>query len=1077
MKSFLNVTARHGVFANILMSCIIIGGYISAKSLVLELMPQISVDIIKILVVYPGAAPEEVEEGICAKLEDATRGVKGVKRCMTVAAENGGSALVECKENADVDKVMEEVRNRVNSITTFPAGAERPVISEITTWNDVCYICLYGDLPEGQMVERARDIKEALVRLPEVSQVSVHGVRDYEISIELSDEKLREYNLSLDKVSAAVKYNTLNLPGGKITGRKEEILIRTMGRRYTGKEFADMVVMGLPDGTMLRLEQIATIKDSFAEDEISGRFNGVPAVLLGVYKTTDEDVVEVSNAVTKFVEEYAPTLPPGAKLTKWADTSRLVRQRVAMLRNNGIFGLCVVFLLLWFFLDIRLSFWIAMGIPVSLSGSCMLMATQGASMDMLSMFAMIMMLGLIVDDAIVTGEAIYTRRSEGESQIESAVNGTAEIIWPVLAALLTTIVAFIPLFFVQGVIGKLIKVIPLIVIGSLSVSFLECIFLLPAHLNHLPKVDAETMSVRTGFSGRVRTRIMQGMIRFLDVVYGPILRATVEWRYCAVAFALSVCVASAGLVAGGHIKFTFMPENDQDFLVGNVEFPDGTPIEVTLQALTQMEEGLRRTSDKLKTQNGEPLFRAMYSLAGAEGDSMASLRGPHKGQISVELLPSEKRNIFFKDILTTWKDETGPVAGASVVNYRAIDRAPGGKPVEVWLLGRDQEEMLKASRELQDKLKTLAGVYNVQDDFRAGKKELRITLKPEAKTLGLTVADLAVQLNSGFYGSEAARIQRGRDDIKVKVRYPLDERRTISDLMAIRVRTPFGSEVPFGAVAQAELKTGYSTIWRKEGLRRVVVTADVNDNIANGREIMSDLTRNYLDSLISRHPGVIYSIEGEALSTQETMDSLYVGFAMAVMGIFVILAAIFRSYCQPLVIMVTVPFGLIGAVLGHVLLGFNLTVMSLFGMVALTGVVVNDAIVMVDCVNSMVASGMTFEASLEAGGKRRFRAIILTTVTTCAGMASLIAERSMQAQFILPMAIAITFGVAFATLLTLFFIPCLLAILNDMRRFTRWVFTGRWPSMEEVEPAYKHIAEAASSDYCVSAGLETGERG
>jgi multidrug efflux pump subunit AcrB len=815
-----------------------------------------------------------------------------------------------------------------------------------------------------------------------------------------------------------------------------------------------MVALAAPDGTLVKLDRIANIKDAFTEKVISGRFNGKPAALLGVCKTPKEDAIAISRAVARFVEEHALRLPPGVHLTLWADLSRMIQQRIDMLKRYGRIGLIFVILLLWFFLDLRLSFWVAMGIPVSLAGAIVLLVGTGRTLDRLSLFGMIMTLGLIVDDAIVVGESIYFHRTQGKPPLRAAIDGTLEVAWPVIAAVVTTIIAFIPLFFVKGIIGKFIAVIPFVVIAALVTSLLECLFILPAHLNALPEIgrEAPKPSLFKRISTRFRRWVLDGMSWFLDRLYSPLLLSALRWRYCCLAMALGVMLTSAGLVQGGHIRYVFMPNNDQDFLFASVEFPDGTPSPVTQGAIAQMEEGLRSVARKVKTSSGEPLIRAMYSMV-----SRSSLhygkKGVHRGHINVELLPSERRGIFYQRILDLWKEESGSVVGALSLRYVPIVRAPGGKPIEIWLLGRDMEALLRAAKDLEVRLRMLKGVYSIEDDFRPGKKELRARLRPTAHTLGLTVADLANQLYSGFFGSETVRIQRGRDEVKVKVRYPLEERRSLSGLESVRIRTPAGAEVPLASVADVSIERGYDAIKRKDGMRRIVVTAEVNKDVANAKQIMSEMRENFLPALTRLHPGVFYTIEGQEQSTKESLQSLYVGFAIAMVGIFVILAAIFHSYLQALMIMIAVPFGFIGAVIGHVVLGYDLTIMSVFGMLALTGIVVNDAIVMVDCINHRIAKGEPLFSALEHGSRRRFRAIILTTVTTCAGLTPLIAEKSMQAQILIPMAISIVFGVAVATLLTLLLLPCLITILNDIRRLATWILTGRYPSRESVEPA------------------------
>lgn len=1064
MRSILKAFVQNTVFANLLLVMIVFAGIGSLGMMVRELLPSFAIENVIIRVPYPGAGPEEVEEGISLKIEDAIQGVDGMKRYSTTSGEGLATAIVEVKTGEDVQIVKDRIADRINAIQTFPDDAEKPTISEMIIRRMTLSVALSGDLPEQQMREMIHDMKDDLMRRDKVSQVEIQGAREYEISIELSEETLRKYGLTFQQVSNIVRNSSLNMPGGTIRSDDEEIKIRTMGRNYVGKEYADIVLISRPNGTSIRLGDVATIRDGFTEDMVVSRYNGRPAMSLWIYNSEDEDALEVAESVKQYVkdknEEFEQMgIADDVQLDVWLNASRFITERIDLLVRNGIVGLILVFLLLWIFLDLRLAFWVSLGIPISLSGAMFLMWVTGATINMISLFAMIMVLGIIVDDAIVVGEAIYVHRRQGEGPVSAAVNGTLEVAMPVIAAVTTSCVAFVPMFFIEGIMGKFIAVIPTVVICALIVSLAEGLIILPAHLNHLPDINnppvPKTLFGRLGVAWRKRFR--HGFEYFVAHGYRPFLRVVLGWRYASLAAIIAILMITMGLVKGGFIKYIFFPNVDTSFLFASVEFPEGTPGDVTLDAVKEMEDALWRVQEESETLSGEDLVVGVQSNVGLprveESDVAGGAGVTHIGQIIVEMLDAEERGIYYRDIIRRWEEEIGQIPGALNLKIIADEGGPPGSPIEVWLLGNDLDALSAASNELKDKLGTYSGVFQIDDDFRPGKRELRARLKPEARTLGLTTSDLAAQLRGGFYGDEARRVQRGRDEVKVWIRYPEEERRNLSDVEQIRIRTPEGHEVPLASVADIEIEPGYTTINRVDSQRRITVSADVFTEIANADEIITDLQRGFLPQLMAKHPGIKATFEGTKRDSQESFASLKVGFPLAILAIYLIIATIFRSYIQPMIIMITIPFGIIGAIWGHMLLGYTLTIMSLFGMVALTGVVVNDAIILIEAINVRLAKGLSFADAVVDGGARRFRAILLTTTTTVGGLTPLIMEDSFQAQFLIPMALTIAAGVAFATLLTLIVIPCLLFILNDLRLFWHFLWKGERLTREQVEPA------------------------
>jgi multidrug efflux pump subunit AcrB len=1065
MKRVLFAFARNTVFANIILVLIFIAGYFATVNMIRETFPEFSLDMIIISVPYPGADPEEVEEGISRKIEEAIEGVEGIKQYTTKSSEGLATANIEVLEDYDVADVLDRVRTKVNAISTFPVDAEKPVISELLLKDVVSLLYLSGSMSERRIKEWSEQVKDEIQQLPSISQVQTFGARDYEISIEVSKERLRQYGISFADVADAVRRSSLNLAGGTIRTRQEEIRVRTMGRKYTGEELASVVVLARPKGDVITLDRIATIDDGFTEDPIAASINGEPAVLLIVYKTPEEDGLTISKTIDRYLQEKHRQLPAGANLKVLYDNTEMLRARINLLVKNGLIGLMLVFLSLWCFLNTRLSFWAGMGIPVSVAGALVILWAMGGTINMVSLFGLIMVLGIVVDDAIVVGEAIYVHRQQGKTTLNAAVDGVSEVGMPVIAAVLTTIVAFLPLFYVGGIMGKFISILPAVVIACLVVSLTECLFLLPAHLSHLPdpnrpKTHANLWIRRLSRIQQTTTRWME---RFVARIYMPFLSKALYWRYISFATAIAVLMLTLGMVRGGIIKFEVFPKMDGFIMTATAEFPSGTPPEVTRRGIVQIEEALKRLEKKTHTRSGQPLVKDRLTLVGQTLGDMPQV-GPNYGSVQAILLDSEARGIHSEDLMVQWEKEVGNLPGIKSLTFSGMEAGPPGDPIEVWLQGHDMNDILAATDELMDRLRKFEGVYQIRSDFSPGKHEMRLRLKPEARTLGLTVEDLARQVQAGYYGDEALRLQRGRDDIRVKVRYTADERSRFSDLEQVRIRTSGGLEVPLMSVADVTFAPGYSTITRTDGMRRVAVSAGVDTNKANANEIFAELSANYFPRLKKRHPGLFVGLQGEQKKMRESFDSLFIGFPLAVLGIFIVIATMFRSYAQPVVIMFTVPFGLIGAVFGHMLLGYNLSIMSIFGMVALTGVVVNDAIVLIERINENIACKMPFFDAILSGGARRFRAIFLTTISTVGGLAPLIMETDFQAKFLIPMALSIAAGVAFATLLTLVLIPSLLAILNDLRLLVHRVRHGKWPTRLQVEPALNRHADRLVDD-------------
>jgi len=1053
MNNLLASFARNTVFANILLLLIFFAGFLATKMMVRESFPEFSIDKIIITVPYPGADPEEVEEGINQKIEEALESIQGIDQYTTKSMENMASVTIDVKDGHDTAEVLDKVRSHVNAISNLPVDAEKPVIREIVRKQVVMLLALSGDLSEKQLKQWGEDIKDEVKLSPLISQVEAYGTRDYEIAIEISEEKLRRYGLTFEQVASVVRKSSLNQSGGTLRTVGEDIRIRTVGRKYTGEELAEIVVLASPGGEIITLDRIATIRDGFIEDPIFATIDDQPAMFVQISKTEDEDAIKISNEVQAFVAEKEKVLPPGVHISVFYDTTDSLRSRINLLTRNGIIGLCLVFFMLWLFLDMRLSFWAGLGIPISIAGAMFILWSTDATINMISLFGLIMVLGIVVDDAIVVGEAIYVHRKRGEPPLQAAISGVSEVAMPVLAAVTTTIVAFIPLSFVGGTMGKFVAILPVVVIACLLISLVESLLLLPAHLSHLPDLNKpKKLWGPFALIERGRASVSAGLETFIEKRYVPFITIVLNWRYVSLAVAISVLILSVGLVKGGLVKFQVFPKLDGFVITSTVEFPEGTPPDVTSQALKQIEAAFDRLAEKTTTLSGEPLVQQRLVLVGQVLSGEMGATGPHMGSIQVILLPSEKRGVHSNDLLIAWEKEVGGIPGVKSLSFEGMAAGPSGAEIEVWLQGRDMENLLNAANDLQDALTEFQGVYQIRSDYAQGKNELQLSLKPEATPLGLTVQDLAGQINAGFYGREAFRLQRGKDDIRVKVRYTAFERSRISDFEKVHIRTLDGREVPLLSVANISFAPGYSTITRTDGLRRIQVTAEVNNRLANADEIFAELGGTTFRELKTKYPGIHLAMEGSKKNTRESFASLKVGFPIAMVGIFVIIATIFRSYFQPFIIMFTIPFGIIGAIIGHLLLGYNLSMMSIFGMVALSGVVINDAIVLIERVNENLSGGMKLFDAIIQGGARRFRAIFLTSISTVGGLAPLIVETDMQAKFLIPMALSVAGGVVFATGLTLILIPSLLVIMNDFRRIIVKGISGTWPTREEVEP-------------------------
>ena len=1066
-KGVLAWFAQNHVAANLLMLLIIVGGIISLSTNTVEMFPQMSVDMITVTVPYLGATPAEAEEGVCLRVEEAVAGLDGVKRMRSVGMEGTGMVLIEIEDFADNSEVLDDVKAAVDRIITFPKETEEPIIKEETIRNHVITMVLYGDASERTLKELAEQMRDELTAMPNISQVDVTGARRYEISIEVSEENLRRYGLSFGDVTTAVRNASLDLPGGSVKTAGGEILIRTKGQRYRGGEFEKIVILTHHDGTKIYLSDIATVEDGFEDSDKASYFDGKRSVQLQVYRVGTQNLLDLVDTVETYIDDNRGLLPKGVSVGTWFDRSKMLEARLALLKRNAMFGLVLVFIVLALFLDLRLAFWTTMGIPISFMGAFWMMPYLDTSINMMSLFAFILALGIVVDDAIVVGENIFEYRQRGMTPVAAAIKGAREMCAPVTMAVLTTIFAFMPLLYIYGIFGKFIRVIPMVVIPVLAFSLIEALLILPAHLSGGRPVASKRGHL--GPVGRLQRWIRVHLEGFVEKLFAPFVQLAVRWRYVTVACAFLVLCVAIGYFGGGFIKFSLLPKVESDNVWASLSMPMGTSVEQTREVVARIEDAARRVEEQIEAERREkknhsiwkkiglgskneplkPMFvhistdigQQPFSRGDAGGPPTPSDSGSHAAEVNIQLLEGESRGSDFSSekIAGMWREEVGQIPGVSSLTFTS-SLFHGGSAIYVEMSHRNFEVLLAAVEELKQTLTEYNGVFDISDTFEAGKLELKLSLKETGRMLGLSWEDLARQVRQGFYGDEVQRVQRGRDDVRVMVRYPENERQSLADIENMRIRLKDGTEVPFKEVASVNLGRGYAAINRTDRHRVVSVTADVDLSVTTGNEVVGDLKQKVLPELVKKYPGLTSDFEGEQRDQRDVAKSLGTSAVIALMAIFGLLAVQFRSYMQPAIIMSAIPFGLVGAMVGHIVMGFDLSILSVFGIVALTGIVVNDSLIMIDLINRERAEGIALKQVIRDSVTRRFRPILLTTLTTFCGLVPMMLEKSLQARFLIPMAVSLAFGVLFATIITLILVPALYMILEDFKTAVRAFF-------------------------------------
>ena len=1045
MKNIIRWFILNTVAANLLMVFIIIAGIFTLSRLRMEVFPDITIPIINVSVVYPGASPEDIEESICVKVEEQVQGINGLKRITSSSNEGYGSINIEVENGYDIDEVKDEVKSQVDAITSFPDDAEKPTIRSFDGQPEVITIAVHGHVDEASLLNIAEKVRDEVSELPNITQTRL-GKKPREISIEISENTLQKYGISFDYVANKIRTSSMDVPGGAIETYDGEILIRSKGQAYTGEEFGIIPVLSLADGSTVFLRDIAEIVDGFQDVEYDIKFNSEPALLIRVYRTGEQNALDIADAVHGYIKKKNPVMPPGVSLTTMKDESVILRGRIELLTENAYLGLGLVLIVLALFLKPKLAAWVSLGIPISFMGGFWLLPLFDVSINMISLFTFILVLGIVVDDAIVVGENIHIYLKRGLSGVDAALEGAYQVAKPVIFAVLTTMVTFSPMILVEGALGKIWKIIPVVTILVLMFSLIESLTILPAHLAHMKINEAKKKNRFSQWWSDIQMGIHNWLQGFIKNKYTPVLELALKNRGNTVAIAISIFILTVGLVASGFIRFNFFPPLEADIVIAGVEYPEGTPVSLTKVGLDQIEKSAYKLKDSLEVLYPEnKIFINMVSTAGDQPIKTQSARGPgnldatffgsHLAECVIELAPGEERPISTVEISKIWRELTGPIPGVKQVTFDS-DLFTTGAPIEIQLSSANREDLKAVTNSLKDKLQTYAGVFDIKDSFSAGKDEIKLNLLPEAQNYGITMASLARQVRQAFYGDEVQRVQRGRDEVKVFLRYPKDERVSLNNLEQMNVRVGNNVEVPLGQVAQGELSSGYSTITRTDRKRSISITADVDLSEANANEILAKFETEHIVPILLDYPSVNYSFEGEQREQRDTLSSLFKNFALALFVVYVLLAVPFKSYLQPLIIMSAIPFGFTGAVIGHIIMGMNLAVLSIIGIVALSGVVVNDSLVMVDFINRYKRDdGKTSLEAALAAGPRRFRPILLTSITTFVGLFPLLIEKSVQAQFLIPMAISLAYGVLFATLITLILVPTSYLIIEDIKDF------------------------------------------
>jgi len=1030
--------ASHAVAANLIMMVFLLGGAAMFSHIRQEVFPEFDLDMVTVSVAYPGATPEDVEDGILLVVEEAVRGVDGVKRITSTANEGGGVVSAELLLDADGNEVLQDIKSAIDRIVTFPLDAERPVVKLVRSRSRVLTVLIHGNLSPGELKNIGDLARDELLLDKTVSTVELTGLPPVEIAVELPQSVMRAHGLTASSVAQRLTATSLDIAGGGIKTVSGEVLLRLNDRLDVGADYEDTPLVATRDGELRRVGELGTVSDGFADTDQELYFNGRRAVGLDVYRVGTEKPLDISDASRRFVGSLRERLPPGVDAIVVADRSDLYRERVDLLMRNAWLGLGLVMGILGLFLEIRLAFWVMMGIPVSFMGCLLLLPATDVSINMISLFAFIISLGIVVDDAIVVGENVFHLREKGKSPMEAAILGAREMAGPVVLSILTNIAAVIPLLFIPGTQGKIWRNIPIIMVLVFSISLFEALYILPAHLAHLKSNENRGLWKVLDWPERTFGRAMHW---FIQRIYRPVVVATLRYRYLTVAIGVSAFILTVGYMRSGRIRFTFFPQVESDQVAATAVLPYGAPLAVSREVSSRLQQA---ALELIKTYGGTNAAIGVESSVGQEAAGGGPLSGPsasgsHLVGVTVYLEPLAKRGFAASEFTEKWREAVGPLPGLESLTFRFSIGPSSQLPVDVQLTHRDPAVTEAAARAVAEQLTLLDGVFEIDDGVAQGKPQIEYRLTEQGRSMGLTAQDVGRQVRAAFYGAEVTRQQRGRDELKVVVRLPRDERASEADLDALVLRTPQGGEIPFLDAVSLVRGRAYDVIRRDQGRRVISVKADVDLKRTSAAEVLAALSTRMMPDITARYPGLAYSFEGAQRDQRDSFRALGVGFAAAVFLIFALLAIPFNSYLQGLIVISAIPFGFVGAILGHVIMGYSLSFVSVMGFVALAGVVVNDNLILVDTMNNLRASGMPLLQAAAEAPIRRFRPVLLTSMTTFFGLAPMIFEKSVQARFMIPMALSLGFGILYTTLVALLLVPSLYLLVEGAKaKVTLW---------------------------------------
>ncbi len=1043
MKEMIAKFIRYPVLGNVIVLTMLVFGYFGLSSLKTTFFPQMPSKVIIIQTFYPGASPKEIEEGIILKIEDNLKGITGIDRVTSVSSENMGMITIELRTGYNIDVALQDVKNAVDKISYFPVGMEKPVIYKQEMMDFAINFALYGDVDLKTLKKYARRIERDLREVDGISKITLSGFPKEEIEIGLREDDLRKYQLTFAQVSAAVQKANLRLTGGRIKGKKEELLIRTNTKGYYADELKDIVVKTTPDGAIVRLKDIADLRDRWEENPNRAYYNGKPSVEIDISTTNNEDLFFTTRYVTKYLKAFnAKHSDVQAAIIR--DGSKIIQERIDILTKNGIMGMILVLLFLSAFLNGRLSFWVAISIPIAFAGVFALAPFVGMTINVMSLLGMIIVVGMLVDDGIVIAENIYQHYERGESPYKAAVNGTLEVLPSVLSAVLTTVVIFSTFFFLEGGMGDRTKDLAFVVIAALLFSVVEAAFILPAHVGH-----SKALKVKPGQKNwfERKSEILLQWMR--ERLYAPQLRFVLKHPLLALSIPLALLFITIGALKGSFVKTTFFPNIEMDNTTISLELPAGTSAAVTDSLLQTIEAATWRVNENYK----KDYHTKVNIITG-----VARKIGPetNKGVVNVNFIPGEKRKVSSLQITDLIRRETGTIPQA--VNLEFGRSGHWGKPISVAIIGDDLQEMRAAKEDFKMQLRKIKALKDVIDNDTPGLREVNITLKPKALALGLTPLDVMNQVRAGFFGAEAQRIQRGIDEVRIYVRYKESERASMHQLANMRIRLPNNREYPLQEIAYLNVKRGIMNINHLNTRRVIKVEADVSNPKESVTDLNANLKANIIPVLKERYPDLQFSFEGQSRESMKTKRSTMRVLPPVLLLMFIIIVINFRSFAQAAIVFLLIPFGLVGIVWGHYIQGYILSVLSMFGMIALAGIMVNDALVLVSAMNQRLKDGQDFKTALYGAGISRFRPILLTSLTTIAGLGPLIFEKSFQAQFLSPMAISVAYGLLFATFLNLLLLPALLTLVNKFKVYGFWLLKGEKPQPKDVEPAVREEA-------------------